>query len=325
VSSNATKPSTIPTVRQPASSILVPENAPSLLWRHMTQHRADAAQRNLVAGVTSVPFAWDECSDWMATLAEHLNRVIGSGETAPVGTPVATETPAPPSVAADAVPAAAPPAATPAAATPAAPASAAPVAGAGAASAVPPRVQMLKQLVCTQLMQAVMNTEFALAYALMRQRCGHGALFVGMRDFLHLTQDTPEAAATRQIWFAWLTLPELQALKTQDARVTDAAVAVQEMAQAAASVKQRDFYFFADDADFSLCIGAPRFLAEAQRSELCAGAAPELQNSDMFVVDLPTRRRFTCRFTNIQVQIEAWKADGAAAAAAKETAQETAT
>jgi hypothetical protein len=175
-------------------------------------------------------------------------------------------------------------------------------------------VQVLKQICCTQLMQAVLSSELALAYALMQHRHGHGALFVGMRDFLHLTQDTPDAAATRQIWFAWLTLPELMALKTQDARLSDVAVAVHEMSQAGAAVKQRDFYFFADDAGFSLCVGAPRFLTDAQRTDVHASATPELQSGDLFVVDLPTRRRFACRFTNIQVQISE-----AMTAAAKET------
>jgi hypothetical protein len=153
-------------------------------------------------------------------------------------------------------------------------------------------------------MQTVLVTEHALTFALMRQRFGPGALIIAMRDFLHLTQDTPDAAATRQVWFAWIKLDELSPLKEYDARLSDVDVAVHEMVSAGAEVRQRDFYFFVDDAGFSLCVGAPRFLDDAQRAEIASHAAPELRVCDMLVVDLPTQRRFCCRFTDIEVHLK---------------------
>ena len=153
-------------------------------------------------------------------------------------------------------------------------------------------------------MQSVLNAEVALSFALARQRLGPGAMLVGMRDFVHLTQDTPAAARTRQVWLAYATLAELAKLKDADPRLVDVECAAREMHEQrdSSAVVQRDFFCFLDDTGFSLCIGSPRLLDDTQRTSLVDGAQTELTGMDMLAIDLPTQRRFTCRFHNIEVR-----------------------
>ena len=95
-----------PLEKIPATQLLVPENVPQAVWRLVSQHRADKSTplpASLNAAANSVPFAWEECSDWLDTLTASLNATLESAEKASAdaiaddaaAAPAAAATPAP--------------------------------------------------------------------------------------------------------------------------------------------------------------------------------------------------------------------------------------
>ena len=94
-------------------------------------------------------------------------------------------------------------------------------------------------------MQNVLNAEVALFFAVARERLGPGAMLVGMRDLVHLTQDTAAAARTRQVWLTYATLDELEVLKKADPRLVDVECAAREMHNQRDNneVVKRDFFW----------------------------------------------------------------------------------
>ena len=62
----------------PATQLLVPENAPQTLWRLMSQQRAKpgSVPASLGAPSSSIPMAWEECSDWLQALFQQLNTTL---------------------------------------------------------------------------------------------------------------------------------------------------------------------------------------------------------------------------------------------------------
>lgn len=155
------------------------------------------------------------------------------------------------------------------------------------------------------MIQEVFFSDFVLSYGLFRERFGPGAVIAGMRDLLDLTTDTPQSAASRQMWITYATLTELELLKQIDSRLADVECAAREMALAEESgnteAVRRDFFAFVDDKSFGLCVALPRALDPGVGKQLYAGAAHELQRVDLYAIDVSTQRRFAVRFSDFEI------------------------
>ena len=66
--------------RIPGTKLLVPDNVPRVLWKLMSEERADQQSAPLPAslGAAGTPFAWEECSDWLQALTARLNDTLAA-------------------------------------------------------------------------------------------------------------------------------------------------------------------------------------------------------------------------------------------------------